>query len=256
MGPTMPFGEHLEELRFRLWRALIGFAFVLLMVFVLDAVGFATNTDIGLARRVLVLLAKPLEQELHQLAPKLKVLSPTEGFSIYFKVALATSFAVSSPWVFWQLWSFVAAGLYPGEKRLVHLLLPFSLGLFLLGAMFCQFLVMPKAVAALVGFNDWLGLDTELRLSEWIGFAVWMPLMFGLSFQTPLVMRMLNRLGMVDRELLRSKRSLAWFILAVVAAILTPTVDIFPLLLLWIPLGILYEVGIFMCDGPAVRVCG
>ena len=101
---------------------------------------------------------------------------------------------------------FVAAGLYPPEKRLVHVYLPVSLGLFLAGVLICEFFVIPKAIEALLWFNEWLGFKPDLRLNEWLSFAIFMPLIFGLSFQTPLVMVFLNKLGIVGVETFRGKR--------------------------------------------------
>src|SRR5262249_52515737 len=107
--------------------------------------------------------------------PTLATLRVEEAFMVYFKVCIVTGFVLASPWIFYQLWSFVAAGLYPHEKRYVNVFLPFSLGLFLVGVGVCEFLVIPKAVEALLWFNEWLGLEPDLRLNEWLGFAIWMP---------------------------------------------------------------------------------
>src|SRR5262249_37726101 len=129
--------------------------------------------------------------------PTLSTLSVQEAFTVYFKVCLATGFVLASPWVFWQIWSFIAAGLYPHEKRLVNVFLPCSLGLFLAGVFVCEFLALPKAIEALLWFNEWLGMQPDLRLNEWLGFAIFVPLVFGISFQTPLVMFFLERVGIL-----------------------------------------------------------
>src|SRR5205823_3177156 len=155
-----------------------------------------------------------------------------------------TGFILASPWIFYQIWAFIAAGLYPHEKRLVNVYLPVSLFLFLAGVAVCQFLVLPKAVEALLWFNEWLGLDPDLRLSEWLSFAIMMPVVFGISFQTPLVMLFAYRIGVVDIETFRNKRRLAWFLMAIFAAVITPSVDALSMLFLWVPMGFLYEMGI------------
>jgi sec-independent protein translocase protein TatC len=190
--------------------------------------------------------------------PRLATMSVTEAMAVYFEVTLVCGIVLASPWVFFQIWSFVAAGLYPHEKRYVLRYLPFSVGLFLAGVLVCQFLVIPKAVEALLGFNEWLGLEPDLRLSEWLGFTLLLPLIFGLSFQTPLVMLLLQRLGVLTVDAYRRQRRLAWFLLAVFAAVITPSVDAYSMFLLWVPLGMLYELGIGLCrlsparpDGPA-----
>ena len=179
--------------------------------------------------------------------PTLSTLSVSEALMVYMKVSLVTGFVLGSPWIFFQIWAFVAAGLYPHEKKYVHIYLPFSLGLFLVGVLVCEFLVMPKAVEALLWFNQWLGLEPDLRLNEWLGFAIMMPVVFGLSFQTPLVMLFMNRLGIMSVESYREKRRLIWFLMAIFAAIVTPSVDPYGMLFLWVPMCLLFELGIYMC---------
>jgi sec-independent protein translocase protein TatC len=179
--------------------------------------------------------------------PRLATMSVTEAMAVYFQVTLVCGVVLASPWVFFQIWSFIAAGLYPDEKQYVLRYLPFSVGLFLGGVLLCQFLVLPKAVEALLGFNEWLGLEPDLRLSEWLGFTLLLPLVFGISFQTPLVMLLLQRLGVLTVGAYRGKRRIAWFLLAVFAAVITPSVDAYSMFFLWLPLGLLYELGIGLC---------
>jgi sec-independent protein translocase protein TatC len=173
-------------------------------------------------------------------------LNVQEAFSVWFKVCIVTGIVLGSPWIFWQIWMFVAAGLYPSEKRLVHVYLPVSLFLFLAGVIVCELFVVPKAIEALLWFNEWLGFKPDLRLNEWLSFAMFMPLVFGLSFQTPLVMLFLHRLGIMDAASFRNKRPYAWFALAVFAAVATPSVDALSMLFLWLPLCMLFEFGILL----------
>jgi sec-independent protein translocase protein TatC len=309
--PTrMSFGDHLEELRRRLWLALLGF-------------GVALVAGFALGQPVLGWIAAPLEQELNvyrlrrseriqqelqarsqvdasvdspqkvrlwlreqewrqalgappaegndvipvfvelrlgELAqrlrqaelqtarpPALAAFNITEGIVVYCKVSIYCGIVLSSPWIFYQLWLFVAAGLYPHERRWVRLGLPASVGLFLGGVLFCEFVVIPRAVAYLLRFNEWLGLEPELRLGEWLSFALLMPLAFGLSFQTPLVMFVLQRLGLVSVAGYQRHRRLAFMLLAVIAAGLTATPDPINMFWLAIPLWGLYELGIVLC---------
>jgi sec-independent protein translocase protein TatC len=173
-------------------------------------------------------------------------LNVQEGFFVWFKVCMVTGFVIGSPWIFWQVWMFVAAGLYPTEKRLVHVYLPVSLFLFLSGVLICEFFVIPKAIEALLWFNEWLGFKPDLRLNEWLSFAIFMPLIFGLSFQTPLVMVFLNKLGIVGVETFQGKRRMAWFGMAVFAAVATPSTDALSMLFLWVPMSLLFELGIIL----------
>jgi sec-independent protein translocase protein TatC len=173
-------------------------------------------------------------------------LNVQEGFMVWFKVCIVCGIIIGSPWIFWQIWMFVAAGLYPHEKKLVHVYLPVSLGLFLAGVLVCEFLVIPRAIEALLWFNEWLGLKPDLRLNEWLGFAIYMPLIFGVSFQTPLVMLFTARLGIVNADSFRNKRRYAWMGMALFAAIITPSTDALSMLFLWVPMSLLFELGIWL----------
>ena len=171
----------------------------------------------------------------------------TEMFFVYMKISFFTGLVLSSPWVFYHLWMFIAAGLYPNEKRLVNVYLPFSVLLFLAGVVFCELFAMRQAVYGLLLFNEWLGIDAEIRLQEWLSFAIMMPLVFGLAFQTPLVMMFVHRVGLVTVQMLRHYRRISWFVLAIIAALLAPAPTADGLLLLWVPLVGFYELGILLC---------
>jgi sec-independent protein translocase protein TatC len=188
-----------------------------------------------------------LDRELEVRKPEVKTMEITEAFMTYFKVSLVTGLVISSPWVFYHIWMFIAAGLYPHEKKLVNVYLPFSLFLFISGVLVCQFLVMPKAIAAMLWFNEWLGMSADMRLNEWLSFAVMMPVVFGASFQTPLVMVFLHKVGILTVQTYREYRKIAWFVMAIFAAIITPSVDAMSMLFLWVPMGALYELGILIC---------
>jgi sec-independent protein translocase protein TatC len=179
--------------------------------------------------------------------PTLSTLNVQEAFMVYFKVSMVTGLVLASPWIFFQIWSFIAAGLYPHEKRYVNVFLPVSIGLFLAGVFVCEFFVIPKAVEALLWFNEWLELEPDFRLNEWLGFAVFMPLVFGISFQTPLVMLFVERIGVLTVDQFRKARRIAWFVMAVFAAVITPSTDALSMLFLWVPMSLLYEMGILMC---------
>jgi sec-independent protein translocase protein TatC len=176
----------------------------------------------------------------------MSTLNVQEAFMVWFKVCVVCGFVLGSPWIFWQIWSFIAAGLYPHEKRYVHVYLPISLGLFLFGVAICELFVIPKAIEALLWFNEWLGFKPDLRLNEWLGFAIFMPVIFGLSFQTPLVMLFLAKMGMVNVASFQKKRRHFWFGMAVFAAVITPSTDALSMLFLWVPMSLLFEFGIVL----------
>lgn len=176
----------------------------------------------------------------------LTALSATEAFVVWMMVGLVLGLIISSPMILYELWAFVAAGLYPHERKYVYYLLPTSIGLFLGGVLVCQIFVMPAALEALFSFNAWLEIDPELRLREWLGFAIMMPLITGVCFQTPLVMLFLGKIGVFTSADFLSKWRIAIFILLIFAAVVSPSVDAVSLFILWIPMCGLYFLGIFM----------
>jgi len=176
---------------------------------------------------------------------QLTTLSIQEPALVYLKVSMVAGFILASPAIFWEIWSFVAAGLYPHEKKYVYSSLPVALGLFFAGVILCQFLVMPITIKGLLYFNYWFDLRPDPRLNEWLSFAILMPLVFGIAFQTPLVIMLAERLGVVDYQMLKKQRKIAWFVMAFLATALTPTADL-TFLMLFIPMGLLFEVGLYV----------
>jgi sec-independent protein translocase protein TatC len=305
----MSLGDHLEELRQRLWRAILGFVVGLVVGFCVSpyllewvaapldaellrlyerraaavadrlARGELTNEDrprevtaevrlVEVARELglpapgpnrpewvaLTLRVRPVSWVL-MLDPGQRVLRPpvpstltvTEPFTVYFKVSAYAGIVLASPWVFYQLWAFVAAGLYPHERRLVRVYLPVSLGLFLAGVALCELAVLPWGVRYLLSFNEWLNMEPAVRFSEWLYFATLMPLVFGCAFQTPLVMLFLDRVGIAGADTYRRHRRLALFLLALLAALLAVAPDWYSMVALMLPLWGLYELGILLC---------
>lgn len=176
----------------------------------------------------------------------LTALSATEAFVVWMMISLVLGVIIASPMILYELWSFVAAGLYPHEKRYVYYLLPMSIGLFFAGVLMCQFFVMPAALEALFGFNSWLEIDPDLRLKEWLSFAIMMPLITGVCFQTPLVMLFLGKVGIFSAADFLSKWRIAVFLLLIFAAVLSPSVDAVSLFILWVPMCGLYFLGILL----------
>lgn len=179
-------------------------------------------------------------------AKKPVTLNVQEAFLTYLKVSMIAGLVFSSPWVFYQLWLFVAAGLYPHEQRYVYFYLPISLTLFLGGAVFCFVAVFPFVLKFLLGFNKMIGVTPQIRLSEWISFAITLPVMFGLSFQLPLVMLFLERISVFEVSDYREKRRMSILVIAIVSMLFTPA-DPMSMLLMMIPLLLLYELGIVFC---------
>jgi sec-independent protein translocase protein TatC len=177
----------------------------------------------------------------------MKTQSAQEAMVVYFKVAILTSCILASPWMFFQLWAFIAAGLYPNERAYVYRFLGPSIVLFLCGVFLCQFVVLPGAVQALIGFNEWIDTDPDLRMNEWLSFALLLPLVFGISFQTPLVMFFFNRIGTFSWTDYWAKWRYAVMGLAVFSAIITPTPDVITMMYLFVPMLGLYMLGVAVC---------
>jgi sec-independent protein translocase protein TatC len=190
-----------------------------------------------------LLLWQPLAKDARV---SITTLSAQEAFGIYVKAALLVGVVLSSPWIIYQLWTFVAAGLYPHEKRWVHLFLPISTGLFLAGVCLAFFFVFDFVLDYLLEFNEWLGLDPDPRISEWLGFVLILPIGFGLGFQLPLVMLFLERIGVFDAATYAAQWRMAVVVIFVVSAVLTPA-DPYSLLFLALPLCLLYFGGLAIC---------
>ncbi|MFH1299996.1 MAG: twin-arginine translocase subunit TatC, partial [Planctomycetota bacterium] len=174
-------------------------------------------------------------------------LAVQEAFTtIYLKVSFVAGLIFASPWVIYQIWLFVAAGLYPHERKYVYIYLPISIILFLGGALFCFYAVFPFVLSFLLGFNKLLGVNPQIRLSEWISFAITLPVMFGLSFQLPLVMLFLERISVFSVKDYHEKRRMAILIISIISMLMTPA-DPMSMILMMIPLIVLYELGILMC---------
>lgn len=173
-------------------------------------------------------------------------LNVQEAFMTYIKVAVVSGLVISSPWIFYNAWMFVAVGLYPHERSFVYIYGAMSLCLFLAGAVFCFYAVFPFVLEFLLSFNAWLDVQPQIRLSEWVSFAVFLPLMFGVSFQLPLVMVFLNRLNIFTETVYREQRRIAWLVIAALSMLLTPS-DPTSMLLMMFPLIFLYEFGIWLC---------
>ena len=181
-----------------------------------------------------------------ELSQRPKVLTVQEAFMTWLKVSFVAGLVLSSPWVFYQMWLFVAAGLYPHERKYVHIYLPMSSGLFLGGAAFCFFCVFPFVLGFLLQFGTDLKFDQQIRVTDWIDFAIMLPLMFGISFQLPLVMLFLERISVFRVKDYQEKRRIAIFVITVISMVLTPA-EPYSMLMMMIPMIILYEFGIMIC---------
>lgn len=170
----------------------------------------------------------------------------TEGFMIWFKAALVIGAVVSSPFVFYHLWTFVAAGLHAHERRYVYLYLPVSVGLFVSGVLMAFYVVLQYVIHFLLQFNESMDVAFEPRLNYYVSFVLLLPLGFGIAFQLPLVMLFLQRIGLLETEAYTSSWRVAVVVIFVISMLVTPA-DWTSMVLLAIPLLFLYLLGIGMC---------
>ena len=232
------FVGHLTELRSRLVQSFI----FLLLLFI---VSYIFSTEIY---RFLVqpyadaVLAKNLERRLIFTALH-------EAFLTYLKVSFFAAFFVSSPFFLIQLWKFIAPGLYKNEKKA---LLPYLVAtpiLFISGGFIVYYLIMPLAIKFFLGFETTaepgvIAIQLEAKVNEYLSLIMRLIFAFGVSFQLPVILSLLARIGIIDSDYLRQRRKYFVVIIFAIAAILTPP-DPITQIGLAIPLLILYELSIF-----------
>jgi len=225
-----PFMSHLEELRQRLIVCAV-------------AVGAGFVGAYFFSEQLFWLLAQPLKDALPE-GEKLIFTNLPEMFFTYLKVSFVTGLMAAMPVIFYELWLFVAPGLYPGERRY---LLPFvtsSSLLFVGGALFGYFVVFPFGFKFFVGFaNDYVQALPSVR--EYFSFSLKLLLAFGLAFELPVVIFFLSRMGVVTPQILRKKRKYAILLTFIAGAILTPP-DVITQVMMAGPLILLYEVSILL----------
>jgi sec-independent protein translocase protein TatC len=235
--PSMSLGDHLEELRTRLILALVGLA-----------VGVIISFFFG--HYFVKLLMVPFETAMKDtdFNGHIQAIAVAEPFMVYIKAVLVLAALITSPWLFYQLWAFISAGLYPHERRYVYKVIPFSVFLFVAGVLFFIFIIAPLTMKFFITFN--LGVDNleyNPQLSDYIDLILILALIFGLMFQIPLVIIFAERLGLVTLEALRKNRKYVLLGVFVAAAMVTPTADMVTQTALAIPLYILYEGSVFYC---------
>jgi len=223
------FLSHLIELRDRIIRA----GAAVIVVF-LGLVYWAPD--------IFHLLARPLLQNLPK-DGRMIVTDITGSFFVPMKVTMMVALVIALPVVLYQLWAFIAPGLYQHEKRLVVPLVSSSYLLFLCGMSFAYFLVFPTIFRVMAHYNAPLGAQMSTDIDKYLSFALTTFLAFGMTFEVPIVVVLLVRMGVLTIAKLRQIRPYVVVGAFVVAAVVTPP-DVFSQLILAVPLILLYEVGI------------
>jgi sec-independent protein translocase protein TatC len=224
------FLSHLIELRTRLLHSVIAILVVVVALF-------------PFAKDIYALLAQPLLQVLPQGATMIAT-DVTGTFLVPLKVTLMAAFLIALPYVLWQAWAFVAPGLYQHEKRLALPVIFSSVVFFAIGMAFAYFAVFPVAFGFFAGYTP-AGVQMMTDIDKYLSFVLTMFLAFGLTFETPVVVIVLVRMGVVSLEKLRAARSYVIVGAFVIAAVVTPP-DVVSQFMLAMPLWLLYELGLFL----------
>lgn len=222
--------DHLNELRKRVTWAALG-------------VALGTAVAVFFAQDLVEFLTVPFRQYLTD--GELVAIRPTETLEIYFKTALAGGAVLTMPWLLLQLWLFIAPGLNKDEKRYVYVFVPAATILFALGVLFAWFVLLPPAVR----FLSTVLADTVTQnwtLDEVISFITTLIFWLGVSFEMPLIVYFFARLGILTSTMLRSQWRFAVVGIAVLAAVITPSVDPITMMLTMAPLLVLYLISILL----------
>lgn len=232
----MSFMEHLEELRSRLLRAIAG----LLVAFILS---------IGFCKDLWAIVSAPAVTALQHLGinpPNLAIIEPMENFNvIYLKLPLLVSLFVGSPWIFYQVWAFISPGLYRREKKWAVPFIVSTAGLFITGGCFAYFVAFRYGLEFLLGIGRDIHVTPVVSISRYFDLFVNVTLGVGLVFEMPVIIFFLTLLRLASPRFLLKHSRYAILVITVIAAIVTPTPDIFNMMLFAVPMILLFFVGIF-----------
>lgn len=227
-GPEQTILEHLNELRKRATWAVAALLLCTIISFVF-------------AEPLLDFMLQPYASSVA--SGQLQTLRPTEGIETFFKVALVSGAILSMPFILYQFWLFVSPGLTKSERRYVYVFIPASLLLFVLGILFAWYILAPAAVTFLANFMPDV-FKTEWTGQEYISFLISMVFWLGVSFEMPVAVFLIARIGLVSAKALREQWRIAIVAVAVLAAAVTPSIDPVTMLLTMLPLLILYLMSI------------
>jgi len=232
---SMSLGDHLEELRIRMILAIGGLLLGMIVC-------------LFFGKYLIVVLRMPYDNALasSEVPPQLQTIQPAEGFLVYVKICLVFGLLLTSPWVFWQAWTFISAGLYRHEKKFVKVVAPISAALFVAGALFFIFFVAPLAMGFFIKFNSGLGLQSNWTFQYYINMVLMLTLVFALAFQMPIAIVFAEKMGLVSIHQLTIWRRYVVVVLIILAAVATPP-DVISQISLFIPMYILYEGSIIAC---------
>jgi sec-independent protein translocase protein TatC len=228
----MTFGEHLEELRKVVVRAIVAVVLIFIVCF-----SFFRNPLMDLVTRPV----KRVLPDAHFI-----VLGPFDEIFAYFKVCLAVSVFFAAPVVVYLLWTFISPGLRRAERRWVTRILPLTFVLFTLGVLFNHFMLVPGMLEVIANFGHRTDFETQYSVEEWVSFILWFSLILGAVFQLPLASLLLQKIGIVNTAELRAYRKYAIVAGFVLGALITPGDVIFTEIVVGVVIALLYEAGIWL----------
>jgi sec-independent protein translocase protein TatC len=215
----MTFWDHIEELRKRLFIALL-------------ALGAATAVSFTFAEKIIILLAKPVGS-----IANLQSIEVTENIAVVMQVSLLCGVMIAMPVILYELLAFIVPGLKSSEKKWVYLAIFFGTLLFLAGAAFAYYIMLPSSVTFLINF---LAVETKPRLSSYINFITNLIFWLGVGFQFPIIVFALVKLNIVSAKTLAKGWRYSLVIISILAAAITPTVDPVNMVIMMVPLFALY----------------
>lgn len=226
--------EHLDELRKRITICIAAVAAGVVLAAVFNDFVFSA-------------LLWPLRQvpNLDPSSYKIVTFSPAEPFMVSLKVWVVVGLIVASPVLIWELWAFVGPAFTATEKRYFYPIVAVTTLLFLGGIALAYFLVLPRGLSFLLGFNHG-NFNVQNRASDFFMFSALFILAFGAVFELPVVLVLLAKVGVIDSAFLRKHRRYAILACAIGAAVITPSQDAFSMLAMFIPLVVLYEISIIV----------
>ncbi len=244
----MPLTAHLGELRKRILISLVAVTVTFIICFnfsedIFRVITFPLKYDLDFSVTKLQVQFVPKDKLNNT---KLVFLAPAEAFWMNMKVAFVFGLILALPVVFLQLWKFISPGLLPKEKKYVFPFIITTTSLFLVGASFCFFIVLPFAMGFLLTYKVGDFMMPMLSVGQYVDFCLKFILAFGIIFETPIVILFLTRIGIVTPKTLAKNRKYAILIAFIIAAILTPTPDAFNQTLMAVPMIMLYELGIWL----------
>ena len=240
---VMTFWDHLDELRSVIIR-------ILIITVVAAAVAFCLKEElfaVVLAPRTSEFITYRL-MGVEPFSIHLMNTGLTEQFIIHLKTAMYAGILVASPYIIWQFFRFISPALYDNERKYATLLCTSGYLMFMLGTALTYFLIFPLTVKFLGTYQVSPDVANMLTLQSYMDTLLMMSLVMGIVFELPVVSWILGRMGLINREMMRSMRRHAIVAILVVAAIITPTTDAFTLFVVALPIWLLYEVSILIVN--------